>query len=137
MQSLELGSDEGRAAALRYLNSEHVVQAMTESNDLEALRKTIERMSLGRKFDGDVPPARSNSPATGKALKAKRRVAPVPGSCADLGGRCYRLGSPGVVSSLEAKKKSEAHFTNQKLAGAAVGVVPKLQLDARRWRSMS
>ena len=100
---------------------------MTESGGLEALRKTAEQISIGEFSKPDAAPARANSPSIGKA---KRRIAPKPGSCADLGDR-YRLGSPGVVSALEGRRKHEAHVTNRKLAGAAAGVVPETPLGCQ------
>ena len=121
VQSLDLSSTAGREAALQYLASEHVVKLMTESNSLGALQTTIEMIKNGRQPKSDVSPARQSSPPP---VRGRRRVTPTPGSFADLGQQ-YRLGSQGVVSALESKRKKEVYRASTKLAGDAAGVIPE------------
>jgi hypothetical protein len=120
MSKFNIDSAEGRSAAIRYLSSDPVVQWTRIHNCGDQIRD----MMLGllsqsaEKVDASIKPKSS-----------RKRVAPTPGSFADMGEK-YRLGSgpadePGVVSQLVAEQKKRWAQVNLALASKAAKIVPE------------
>ena len=119
MSNFDIDSAEGRAAAIRYLSSDPVVQWTRFHNCGDQIRD----MMLGLLSHG-----MDNATVGTKPKPSRKRVAPTPGSFADMGGK-YRLGSgptePGVVSHLAMEQKKKWAHVNQALALKAAKVVPE------------
>jgi hypothetical protein len=120
LTKFNIDSAEGRAAAIRYLSSDPVVQWTRIHNCGDQIRD----MMLGLLSTGV-----EGVDVHAKPKSSRKRVAPIPGSFADMGEN-YRVGSsptndPGVVSQLVAEQKRRWAQVNVALASKAAKIIPE------------